>query len=57
MRRLNEAELDARIHKFLGRKLYEFPELYSENERPHKTWRARKTRELNPRLEEFRVLN
>lgn len=35
MRRLNDVELDARIHTFLHRKFAEFPELTEVQKRPH----------------------
>ena len=35
MKRLQETELDARIHKFMGRKLAEFPELKTDGTKPN----------------------
>jgi hypothetical protein len=54
MRRLNETELDARIHNFLERKFAEFPQLDPEIEpkTPAKirTGRQSHSRPLNPRM-------
>ena len=38
MRRLNDAELDARIHKFLSRKFGKFPELNISRESSEASW-------------------
>ncbi|HSX32200.1 MAG TPA: hypothetical protein VLF43_02980 [Candidatus Saccharimonadales bacterium] len=38
MRRLNEKDLDTRIHKFLDRKLAQFPELGPASSRIAREW-------------------
>ena len=38
MKRLNEAELNTRIQKFLTRKFAEFPELNEDDVQPERTW-------------------
>ena len=57
MRRLNEAELNARIHKFLHRKFTEFPDLRQTNERPRRNWQGKRLHDPLPRLDEFGVFN
>lgn len=43
MRRLTDLELDARIHKFLRRKLAEFPDLMQDDEvQPRNIWSGRR---------------
>jgi hypothetical protein len=38
MKRLNSAELDARINKFLTRKFAEFPDLNENDVQPDRIW-------------------
>lgn len=50
MRRLNETELDARIHSFLDRKFAEFPELAFETDTQVKEGRHPRFRDVHPRI-------
>lgn len=54
MRRLNETQLDARIHSFLERKFAEFPELDSESAvaapAQSRASRRPKVRHFHPRI-------
>jgi len=50
MKRLNDVELDARIHKFLERKFVEFPNLDAGELPPVRIWEGRrpKNRQYQP---------
>lgn len=50
MRRLNQTELDARIHNFLERKFAEFPELDQKAAGLNKVSRRREVRHFRPRM-------